>query len=495
MKKKFLTNLALLIFLNLLVKPFFIFGIDRTVQNTVGLENYGFYFTIFNFAFLFNILLDAGLTNFNNRNIAQHGHLLNKHFSSLVILKFILALLYVLVTFLVAWIIGYDAAQMRMLAWVGFNMFLLSFILYLRSNINGMLLFRTDSFLSVLDRLLMILICSVLLWGHVMGGSFRIEWFVYAQTAAYGLTAIVAMLIVVNKSKFKKLSWNRAFFMVILKKSLPFAILVLLMSIYNRLDSVLIERLLQGDEGERQAGIYANAFRLLDAFNQFAWLFAVLLLPIYSKMIKRKEDTTEMVKMPFGLIFSMALLIVIGSFFYRMQIMEWLYPRGASETAAEFANKLAESSKVFGVLMICFLGTTTMYIFSTLLTANGNLKQLNLVALGGIAINFTINLVLIPRMLAYGAAYASLATQLLTAGAHVLLVRHYFRLKVNYRFIGVLLLFTGLVIAFNTLSFRLPFRWQVNFLVMILAGIVSALALKLINIGEAIRLIREKSVV
>ena len=78
MKKKFLTNLALLIFLNLLVKPFFIFGIDRSVQNAVGLENYGFYFTIFNFAFLFNILLDAGLTNFNNRNIAQHAQLLNK---------------------------------------------------------------------------------------------------------------------------------------------------------------------------------------------------------------------------------------------------------------------------------------------------------------------------------------------------------------------------------------------------------------------------------
>jgi O-antigen/teichoic acid export membrane protein len=80
MQKKFLTNLALLLFLNVLVKPFYIFGIDRTVQNTVGLEDFGFYFTIFNFAFLFNILLDAGITNFNNRNIAQHMHLLNKHF-------------------------------------------------------------------------------------------------------------------------------------------------------------------------------------------------------------------------------------------------------------------------------------------------------------------------------------------------------------------------------------------------------------------------------
>ena len=106
MKKKFLTNLALLVLLNLLIKPFFIFGIDRTVQNTVGLEDYGFYFSIFNFAFLFYILLDAGLTNFNNRNIAQNNHLLNEHFSGIISIKFLLALVYFVVTFVAALLLG-----------------------------------------------------------------------------------------------------------------------------------------------------------------------------------------------------------------------------------------------------------------------------------------------------------------------------------------------------------------------------------------------------
>jgi len=46
MKRKFITNLALVIFLNLLVKPFWIFGIDRTVQNVVGAESYGLYFSL-----------------------------------------------------------------------------------------------------------------------------------------------------------------------------------------------------------------------------------------------------------------------------------------------------------------------------------------------------------------------------------------------------------------------------------------------------------------
>ncbi|MCK9398450.1 MAG: polysaccharide biosynthesis C-terminal domain-containing protein [Bacteroidales bacterium] len=493
MQKKFLTNLALLLFLNFLVKPFWIFGIDRTVQNTVGLVDYGFYFTIFNFAFLFNILLDAGITNFNNRNIAQHVHLLNKHFSSLVILKFLLTFIYVAVTFIVALIIGYKGEQLTMLAWVGFNQFLLSFILYLRSNVSGMLMFRTDSFLSVFDRVLMILICAALLWGNLTGGVFKIEWFVYAQTAAYLITMAVAMAIVVRKAKFKRLSWNWPFFLVILKKSLPFAILALLMSVYNRVDSVFIERLLEGAEGKRQVGIYAHAFRLLDAFNQFAWLFAVLLLPIYSKMIKMKQELNKMIRLPYSLLITSAIIVVTGSYFYRTEIMEWLYPRGELESAAEFADKLSQSARVYGILMFGFLGSTTMYVFSTLLTANGNLKQLNMIALGGIIVNFGINILLIPRMQASGAAYASLVTQLFTAGSYLIMAQYFFRFKIDYRFIFTLLFFIVLVIGFNFISKELSFHWLLSFSIMLTASLISAFTLRLINIVEIIRLLKEKS--
>ena len=85
--RKFITNLLILLCLNLLIKPFWILGIDRTIQNTVGTESYGFYFAIFNLTFLFNILLDFGITNFNNKNIAQNNHLLNKHFSGITLLR------------------------------------------------------------------------------------------------------------------------------------------------------------------------------------------------------------------------------------------------------------------------------------------------------------------------------------------------------------------------------------------------------------------------
>ncbi|MDR0294977.1 MAG: hypothetical protein LBH91_02145, partial [Prevotellaceae bacterium] len=75
-QRDFIFNILFLLFLNLLIKPFWILGIDRGVQNTVGAENYGIYFAVLSFTIMLNMLLDFGLTNFNNRNIAQNTQLL-----------------------------------------------------------------------------------------------------------------------------------------------------------------------------------------------------------------------------------------------------------------------------------------------------------------------------------------------------------------------------------------------------------------------------------
>ena len=50
MQKKFISNLAFLVILNFLVKPIAIFGIDATVQNQVGADSYGIYFSLLNFS-------------------------------------------------------------------------------------------------------------------------------------------------------------------------------------------------------------------------------------------------------------------------------------------------------------------------------------------------------------------------------------------------------------------------------------------------------------
>lgn len=400
MQKKFLSNLAFLLFLNLLVKPFWIFGIDRAVQNQVGAEVYGSYFALFNFAFILNVFLDLGISNFNNRNVSQHEHLLGKYFPRIVALRLLLAAGYMVICMATGIALGYSQHQMGMLALLCFNQFLLSSILFLRSNIAGMQLFKIDSIVSVMDRLLMIITCGWLLFVAQTSTPFQIEWFVYLQTLAYTITALFALAVVLKRGGPFSFKWKPTLLILVLKQSLPFALLILLMSIYGRIDSVLLERMLQ--DGQEQTGIYAQAFRLLDASNMIAYLFAVLLLPMFSRMLKQKEDVGALVSMASKLILIPAFTLGIICWHYATELMSMLYDAHA-----------LQSGRILSLLMFSLIPMAGAYIIGTLLTANGNLKELNIIALVGVATSLLLNMVLIPRLGAYGAALTCLVTQLI----------------------------------------------------------------------------------
>src|SRR5690554_643243 len=182
MQKKFFSNLFFIVLLNLLIKPLYIFGIDVQVQNTVGAEDYGLYFSLLNFSFLLNIFLDIGVTNFNTKNTAQSPNTLNKYIGSFFGLKIMLGILYAIISIGFALILGYSDKEMYLLSFFILNQIFIGLILYIRSNFAGLHQFKIDAVLSVLDRLLLIIITAFLIYGHWFQQSFKIEWFIYAQT-------------------------------------------------------------------------------------------------------------------------------------------------------------------------------------------------------------------------------------------------------------------------------------------------------------------------
>lgn len=479
-KKKFIFDLAILLILNLLIKPFWILGIEPNVQIKVGDISYGEFAALFNFSLLMNILLDFGLTNFNNKNISQNTHLLSKHFSKMLSVKFALALVYISISLLVGFfILNYEFRYMKLLIILCINNFFLSFILFLRSNLLALHLFKIDSIVSVLDRVIMIIIVLLLLF-NVFGLNINIMNFVYAQTTGYALTAMIGFLIVLNKTQSFKLNWDWAFNRMILKKSFPFAILVLLMTFYNRLDSVMIERILPGDLGKKETGIYAKAFRLLDAANMIAYLFSIQLLPLFSRMIKNKENIEKIVKLSFTILITPALIISISSIFYSAHFYEYIY-KGE-----------LEGHEILSLLMCCFTAISITYIFGTLLTANGNLKYLNLMALSGIFINLILNFILIPIYHAKGSAISSVITQFITCLIQVFISYKIFKFHYNKQLLISLILFIGGLFFINFITINFTMQWTINFLIMLVLSSLLAFLTGLINLKSVLRFIKIK---
>ena len=473
MKKKFLSNLILVLILNMVIKPFYILGIDAeilkiTEQNSPG--SYGTYFSLLSLSFIFNIVLDMGVNNFNTRNIAQNNQLLQKHFSRIFSLKLILSIIYITILFLSGLIFDLSFHEMKWLIIIGFNQILVALILFVRSNLSALLLFKKDSILSVTDRIILIFFCGYFLWSIGNNAIITIDFFILSQTVAYLITVLIGLLLLMKHAKLPSIKWDPIFFKMIVKKSMPYALLIFLMSVYYYSDVVMVERI----RGNIEVAKYAHGYRFFMAFNMLGYLFAGLLLPIFSKLIKENKSVIPISWLSFKLIYFFALIICVTVWTYKVEIIHWRYEiNGAS---------LLHSSKTFGWLMISFIAVSCNYIFGTLLTAKGSMKQLNILAIFGILINISLNLLLIPDEGSSGAAFASAFTQFFVLLFQIALCYKIFNFKFNLLAIFQIFSFSILfILIVYTVENYLNINWLGKIILNIIGGGIIGLFLKVIN--------------
>jgi O-antigen/teichoic acid export membrane protein len=188
-----------------------------------------------------------------------------------------------------------------------------------------------------------------------------------------------------------------------------------------------------------------------------------------------------MVRLAFSLLIIPAIIIAVCSYFFKTEIMTMLY-RGTPH--------IEQSAAVFGILMSCFVPIASTYIFGTLLTANGSMKQLNIMASCGMAINIIMNIFLIPKLQVYGSAISSLTTQLLTAGAQIIMVQILFKFKVNYKLLGTVALFILMTLLINIYVSNFSMNWIARFITAAGSCFAVAFLLRLISIRNLINIIK-----
>lgn len=478
MNKQFASNALLIVVLNLLVKSFYLFGIDRTVQNILPEGEYGLYFTLFNFAFLFQIISDFGLQNYNARHLASSRQLLSKYFPYLLGLKLILGLVFVLVVVVSGYVWGFqDTTVWWLLGGIAINQLLQSLVLFLRSNLAGLGLYRLDSFASVLDKSFLVIIASVLLWTPELRPNFELYWFVLAHSAAYLMTIIILYSLLKPKLTRPRirLEWTKVAYF--LKASAPFALVIFLMTAYTRLDAIMIEKLLP--DGLVQVDRYASAFRLLDAANVAGFLLAGLLLPMFARQLKEKENINPLVKLAISTIWTGAISLAIAMYAFAVPVMHALY-----------VDANADSITIVRWLMLTFIPMSGGYVYGTLLTANGNLKRMNIIFAISIILNIALNLYLIPIHGASGAAFATFTTQSMAFIAQLFLAHQLLDLKLDKLLWMRFGLFTsGLILTVFIMETQFAHRLLlVKFISLVLVGIILAVALKLLDVKSWIKI-------
>ena len=240
------------------------------------------------------------------------------------------------------------------------------------------------------------------------------------------------------------------------------------MMIYTRIDSVMIERL--HIAGKSEAGVYAQGFRILDAFFMLAMIFSNLLFPIFSKMFSEKSNIVDLLTTSGKLLIGGAFGVSIITYFHADLILGWIYD--------DFGISSIYS---FQLLMFAFVGMCSSLIFGTLLTANGSLRFLNSTALAGIVVNSCLNYYLIPIYGATGAAFATLCTQLTVSLIQLFYCLSYFNLRPKGR---IVLQFVGFIGTMILIGLYVPVYSNGWFFVVVALIGISLFVFRLIDLKQ-----------
>lgn len=399
MLKKYLADIAFMQILNLLIKPIWILVIDRAVQNTLSLEVYGNYAALFNFSLMFFIILDLGMNGYNTTQVSRDTNKIVALTGNILGLKMILMAIYVLFVFAVGAALGYGEAEFLLLVFLCILQIFTSLNQYLRTIVASLQQFKWDGIFMVLDRVLVVALCAILLWGGIEGWSLSIERFILAQLAGVFLVTLVLVIFLWKYFRDIKISFDLKKIRPLLQNAWPFALLITLMGLYNYVDSVMLKTMV----GNADAGIYAHGYRLFYAILMFAQIFSGVLLPFFSKNIKDRETINLIASFTAKFLLLVAISAALLSATYSIQLMDVMYHEKAT----------AQSASAFSFLMLGFIGSVLILVYGTLLTAALELKCLNTAAFLTLCINLLLNILLIPNYGPTGAAIATAISQVL----------------------------------------------------------------------------------
>lgn len=484
-ERSFYSNLFFSLGLNLLVKPAAIFLIDAAVQNEVG-SAYGLYFAIFNLSLIFSILFDFGINNLSTKEAAQNLEAAKLQFTSIFSFRIVLMLFYLSGLFCCNLYLRLSWVEYQLILILGLNQFFIANIAYFRSFFAGLQWFRLDALFSVLDRIMLIFSMGYLIYLYPNGFKLvHIESYALMQFGSYALTFIIAGSTIFLKVKPPLVMPKMAIVKSKVKQAFPYALLIVLMTLYTRIDGIILKNLAGVDE----ASYYAQAYRLIDALYMFAMVFAGLLFPMFSKMITvNQQEIKPLVSQASRLLLGSSIAFIVFSYLQGGLLMDLIY-----------AHPAVDSGIILFLLSIAFFGMASNLIYGSLLTANGSLKALNIISFCGLVFNVMLNLLLIPKVLNGGAvvvAAVAALTQILVALAQAIYCKHLFNLPFvdrqfyKYPLLTYLLMVWYVLVYFSPLG-NLHLIWI--FLLDVIVSLALLFALKFIDFKELIALVQKRT--
>lgn len=252
-------------------------------------------------------------------------------------------------------------------------------------------------------------------------------------------------------------------------RGLPFLFIGIFVSLYARIDMVMLRYF-----GSFEAvGWYGTAYKFIDLAFLFPSLFVASIFPIISSLYNNPaagEQFSQFFRKSLRILFSAGLMVAVFFIAFAPQIIAWFFPASFGPSAL--------------ALRILIIGLALGYLsalFNSMLLVQKKEKIGLYIIIFCALLNIGLNFILIPKYSIYGAAWATVISELF----NLFLLQHFLSWKKEKVVLGKMLFLVALNAA---LLGVLKFTGQINNIILdgllLLTNLLILFTVKLLEIGD-----------
>ncbi len=374
------------------------FFITIILARYLGDAGFGVYSFAFAFASIMIIFSDLGVSTLMVREVSRKPKLLNNYASNIFLIKFILTIAIALILFIIVTQIESLSEVGYAIYWASFAMLFLEFSFFFRKFLHIKQIMEYEAIIKIFEKVitLLFLLLMFYLFKKITVFVAVVTFFVgYASTF---LLSFYYAKVKVNPS-IRMAYVNLDISKHLLKNSWQFWLTTVFIIIYFKVDTLMLSFMTSYES----VGWYNAAYKLIEGLNFMPTLFIVAIFPAMSVLYVKNKQYLQ---------------TVFEKTIYYLLLLSIPIGVGVSLLASRFILLFytSEYGAAIGVLQILIWAEVFVfvnYFMGFLLNSIDKQGLFTRTIFIGLIINVVLNTVLIPSYGIYGAAFATLATEII----------------------------------------------------------------------------------
>jgi O-antigen/teichoic acid export membrane protein len=377
------------------------------IQDEIDEDSWGVYAALYSLCHICSLFADYGLNQYLTKEISgnstQKENLISKVFS----LKLISAFVFPTIMIVIGLALGYETKWLGLLFFVAIIHSLIQFFGFFRAVIQGNQLYHLEPIASNIDKTLLIIFSFVLFLIPL-----NIWTFTYTRILAILISCIGLFFVCYRYKLIENLKFTVSDSSKTLKAGLPFAFIILVYGINEKVDQVMVERLTQKFTDFNHSAVYSAAYRLVDAVMMYLWIVLPMFFAKFSHSQTDSEKSQKLIQTGTALAFLPIAFVATFSIFHSDLLFTKLFNKYS-------ASSVVAMSDLFAVLSYTLLLQGLFAILSTYLTSTGHEKYVTKLVIISIAFNMIGNFILIPKFGAFAAAWCTFGSALIVVFGYI----------------------------------------------------------------------------